>query len=162
MNRSVLTRIAATLFVTPVVVAGVLTFCPGLSSAGDTALPLRARISTVAFHGDQARDSLPKAKTGKALLVSSTAAVLSGQVNARNQPTHFKFQYGRTRPYSHITQTGEEDVVGHRTEIVSEAATHLKPGTTYHFRIIAFNDFGFVAGTDRTFTTIGPHSHSGN
>jgi phosphodiesterase/alkaline phosphatase D-like protein len=145
MGRSAKSRMTAVLFALVMTIGSM------------AASPARAPASRL-LRANQDRGPLPSAETAKALSVSSTAAVLSGRVDARNQPTHFKFQYGKTLPYSQTTATGEENVVGHRTELVAEAATGLRPGTTYHFRIIAFNKFGFTVGRDRTFRTLKPHN----
>ena len=152
-DRLALARATAKLFLTPIVLAGVLTLCPSVSSAGNKVLPPDAGATLASSHGTRSRGPLPIAETGKAILVSFGAASVSGRVNARNQPTLYKFQYGHTLPYAHTTETSEGYVVGHRAEIVSEALSPLKPATKYHFRIIAFNKFGFVTGRDRTFTT---------
>jgi hypothetical protein len=117
------------------------------------ATPPIATASATSAKGNQSSELLPAARTGKTLVVSTTAAVLSGQVNARNQPTRYKFQFGPKTPYSRSTIAGEEYVVGNRTELVSEAATDLRPDTIYHFRIVAFNRYGFTVGEDRTFKT---------
>jgi hypothetical protein len=134
--------------------AGVL---PASSSARhESSLDLRlAPVSSAYPRSSAQRSSLPSARTGKALSVGRTSAILTGAVNAHDLPTRFKFQFGSTRPYSTTTETGEEDVVGHRTEIVAEAVIHLRPGTIYHYRLIAFNRHGFVVGKDRELKTLG-------
>ncbi|HEY2479283.1 MAG TPA: hypothetical protein VGI17_11210 [Solirubrobacterales bacterium] len=148
-------KIAAGLLVTPVAVVGVLIYGLGLSSAGEA----RERPLASPEHGSRAAlqakapGPLPKAWTGEALDPTSNRAILTGLINPRGQRTRFKFQYGLKLPYAHMTEVGEREVSGHTTNEVYESISHLQPKTTYHFRIIAFNRYGFVTGKDRTFRT---------
>jgi hypothetical protein len=82
--------------------------------------------------------------------------VLTGVINARDQTTHFKFQYGLTESYGMEAdaELNEELVTGRRNNKVAEGLCCLRPRTTYHFRIVAFNRHGVARGHDRTFTTL--------
>ncbi|HWH21551.1 MAG TPA: hypothetical protein VN671_13525, partial [Solirubrobacterales bacterium] len=95
----------------------------------------------------------PGARTAPAIGVAGTEAVVGGVIDAHGQPTRFKFQYGLTRTYGVTTEAGEEVVTGHTRIRVAEALAGLRPRTTYHYRIVAFNRFGSALGEDRTFTT---------
>jgi hypothetical protein len=138
------------------VVTGTLTCTPGLSSADrapDSPFAAPVPAPTEPFRANAA-GPLPKAWTGEAIYPTSTTAILTGQVNARNQRTRFKFQYGLKLPYAQTSEVGEREVTGHFTDSVNEAIGHLKSGSTYHFRIVAFNKYGFVVGKDHTFKTL--------
>jgi hypothetical protein len=155
-NRVTTSILAARLLVAPIMVVGVLAYGPGLSSADgarESPQASTAPASRAPLHA-QPPGPLPKAWTGHALVPTSTRAILTGEINARDQRTRFKFQYGLTLPYAHTSEVGEREVVGHVTDGVAEVISQLKPGATYHFRIIAFNKYGFVTGRDRTFRTL--------
>ncbi len=155
-DRNAEGMIVARLLGTSVAVAGVLIYGPGVAwanGARESLLPSTVSASRAPLHAEAA-GPLPKAWTGDALYRTRTTAIVTAEINAENQRTRFKFQYGLTRPYAYTTQVGEREVVGHVTDGVSEALGHLKPGMTYHFRIIAFNKYGFVVGQDRTFKTL--------
>jgi hypothetical protein len=73
-------------------------------------------------------------------------------VNPTGSDTSYRFQYGRTTAYGQTTPpqaagSGKPDVD------VSARISRLSPGTTYHFRVVATNEFGTTAGADRTFRT---------
>lgn len=155
-------KLVARLLVIPVAVASVFTFGPYPGSATGAAklfLPSSVAAPRVPLHA-RASGPLPKAWTGEAIYPTSTTAIITAEINARDQRTRFKFQYGPIRPYAYTTQVGEREVVGHVTDGVSEALGHLISGTTYHFRIIAFNKYGFVVGKDRTFRTLKRNGHT--
>lgn len=157
-------NVAARLLVIPVAVAGVLTYGQGLSAAdGARESPPAPAVPAggVALHA-HAPGPLPIARTGRALTPTSTRVILTGEVNARGERTRFKFQYGVKLPYAHISEVGEQEVVGHITNEVAEVVSKLKPGTRYHYRLIAFNKYGFVTGTDRTFRTLKANDRIGN
>jgi hypothetical protein len=99
---------------------------------------------------------LPRLRTLPAAGIHATNVVLLGEINARNGIANFRFQYGRSKRYDTTLEPNEEFVTGSLDHKVAEAVTRLRPRTTYHFRIIAFNRSGSVAGRDRTFTTSRP------
>jgi hypothetical protein len=148
-------RAGGTLLV-PVALAVVLIYGPSTSSAGEaresSGTPSVPGPKTIR-HG-QAQGLLPIARTGKALTPTSMSAILTGEINARGRATRYKFQYGLTRPYAHTGEVGERELVGRVTDEVAEGIRQLKPGATYHYRIIAFNKYGFTTGKDRTFRAV--------
>jgi streptogramin lyase/ubiquitin len=103
--------------------------------------------------------ALPTATTEAAEAVGLTSATLSGAVNPRGAATTYHFDWGETTAYG--SQSPMPD-----TTVGSDSASHevtqvlaaLNPGATYHFRIVATNCEGCVAGTvyggDQAFTTI--------
>jgi hypothetical protein len=106
--------------------------------------------------GSASRHPLPEAKTANPLGVFSHEAVMSAYINPRGWPTRYRFQYGRTRAYGSITEASEEVVTGNRWHHIGEGLLRLPSGTTFRYRVFAFNRFGSVHGQDRTFTTTKP------
>jgi hypothetical protein len=95
----------------------------------------------------------PRVRARSAFGVHASSAVLRAEIDARDGIAHFKFQYGLTKKYETTLEPSEEYVTGRGFREVTEALTRLRPKTTYHFRVIAFNRSGFVVGSDRSFTT---------
>ena len=101
----------------------------------------------------------PSATTEAAEGVGLASATLSGVVNPRGAMTSYHFDWGETTAYGSQSPmpdaTVGSDSAGHE---VSQVLATLNPGTTYHFRIVATNCEGCVAGTvyggDQTLTTI--------
>ena len=111
---------------------------------------------------------LPIAITGGATSITTTSATLNGVAGpgvAGGDITHYYFQYGKTKAYGSHTPTG---TVGQcppgtanqtycpgvpATKKVSAKIFGLKPGQTYHFRIVSINSDGTSHGSDHTFTT---------
>lgn len=86
--------------------------------------------------------------------VTKTAAYLEGGVYPNGEATSYYWQYGTSPSYgSRTTAVG----VGSGTAPVpvTSQLTHLAPGTTYHYRLVATNSSGTEYGYDGTFTTTG-------
>src|SRR3954452_9354615 len=96
----------------------------------------------------------PSVVTGPASAVASTSATLGGTVNPNGRSTSWYVEYGTTTSYGSKTASRS---VGSGTATVSVAVnvTTLKPGVTYHFRLVASNSLGTARGADATFVTSG-------
>jgi Fibronectin type III domain len=96
----------------------------------------------------------PVVTTGTAKDLTTSSATVTGTVNPNGQSTTFAVQFGTTTGYG--LQTSAKSVgSGGTAQDVSAALTGLRPGTTYHFRVIATNASGTTVGGDATFTTSG-------
>ena len=94
----------------------------------------------------------PKAETASAAAVGETTAHLSTRVNANSSATEVHFEYGMSAGYG--TATAQTSIVsGTLAQESSVDLTGLKPGTTYHFRVVGVNEFGTGTSSDQTFTT---------
>jgi hypothetical protein len=96
----------------------------------------------------------PGATTGAASGLTDTQASLAGTVNPQGQLTSYAFQYGTTTSYGQQSALAS---AGSGTADVPVRAdlAGLRPGTTYHYRVIATNASGTTVGADRTFATTG-------
>ena len=95
----------------------------------------------------------PQATTFPATPVLATLATLRGEVNPAGLNTVAFFEYGPTVAYGSQT---EPLALGSGIAAlpVVTGLTNLEPGTTYHFRMVAFNDAGRIEGEDQSFTTL--------
>ena len=81
--------------------------------------------------------------------------LLFGVIKTHGIPTHYRFQYGRTKAYGHRAYVGE-DAYGYdgKFPVTVEGLTnYLSADTTYHFRMIVWNKAGKSVSPDRTFHT---------
>jgi DNA-binding beta-propeller fold protein YncE len=115
------------------------------SSEGEfTTLPL------IKPHG-----SSPADETGAATAIGLNNATLGGSVATGGLPTVYQFEFGSTAAYGTVLLGGE--LSGEQGEVaVSQEVADLLPGTTYHYRVVAFNAVETAYGPDRTFTTASP------
>jgi TonB-dependent SusC/RagA subfamily outer membrane receptor len=95
----------------------------------------------------------PFAETNTATNNSPRTAQLNGIVNARGLPTLVTFEYGTTINYGSSIAAAQGPATGPTTARVSAVVKDLKPGTNYHYRIVAANDEGTTFGEDKTFTS---------
>jgi len=94
----------------------------------------------------------PTATTGAATDVTATTVTLTGTVDPNKEATSYWFEYGTTVGYG--AQTAAADAgPGNAPKAVSASVSGLATSTTYHFRLVARNASGTVAGADATFTT---------
>jgi hypothetical protein len=96
----------------------------------------------------------PTVTTGTASAITDTGATVTASVNPNGQSTTYAFEYGTSTDYT--TQTAVQNAGAGVTPATATAQlTGLRPGTTYHFRLLASNAGGTVAGPDATFATSG-------
>ncbi len=94
----------------------------------------------------------PTVTTKKASGVKSTSATLHGSVKPGGAKTTYFFEFGTSKSYG--SKTGKHTLkAGDTTRSVAAVIKGLKPGTKYHFRLVAKNSAGTVNGKDVTFTT---------
>ena len=75
---------------------------------------------------------------------------LTGHINNFNLDSTYHFDYGTTAAYGQSTPERELSA-GTTPQFVVEHVTELQPGSTYHFRLVATNQFGTSYSTDATF-----------
>src|SRR4051794_19085406 len=97
----------------------------------------------------------PVVQTGSASGVGATTATLAGSVDPQRQSTTWYFEYGTSTGYGARTAS-QSAGSGSGAVAVTAAVSGLRPGTTYHFRLVAANAAGETRGGDQTFATAGP------
>jgi hypothetical protein len=114
------------------------------------------QIARGAAANEPAEPLTPYVRTGFAYGVDATEAVLVGFVNARGSITTARFQFGRTKAYGSSFPPGQAEHFYERDEPVGveQAVDRLRPGTTYHFRLVATSAGGTRYGKDKTFRTL--------
>src|SRR5690606_2894196 len=97
----------------------------------------------------------PTVTTGSAVVLDAETVLARGQVNARGGSTLVHIEYGLTTAYGSVTPA---QGIGNGESAVEVAIplAGLRPGTTYHFRVVAANSLGTTPGADATFTTAFP------
>lgn len=100
----------------------------------------------------------PDATTQPAEDVATTHASLQGFIDAHNAPTTYWFEWGTTTAYGHSEPAGQNGDAGsdNLLEAFANPIYGLRPGTTYHYRLVARNVAGTMTGADQSFTTTTP------
>ena len=81
--------------------------------------------------------------------LTQTSATLNASINPNNQETTYHFEYGATTAYGTVLPVPDASVgSGYGDVVVGAELTGLRPGTTYHFRVLATNA-SFCGGGDR-------------
>ena len=95
--------------------------------------------------------SLPVIDHASVTNVGVSQATVSASVDAHGTPSAtYSLEYGTTSAYGASTAAVD---AGEGREAVRLQLTGLTPGTTYHARVVATNEFGTSHGADLTFTT---------
>ncbi|MBA2691676.1 MAG: DUF11 domain-containing protein [Rubrobacter sp.] len=96
--------------------------------------------------------SRPSAMTGAASDVTRNGATIKAFVDTGEADTTFRFEYGEGASFGNTTP--EQNAAPNPGPSSVEAAIEgLKPGTKYHYRIVAENAHGTSTGETETFTT---------
>jgi hypothetical protein len=84
--------------------------------------------------------------------VTETGATLHARIDPRGFATTYRFEYGTSTNYDHVAPAGGGSA-GDGTDPVpvSVELSGLQPGATYHFRVVAENQWGTEATDDSTF-----------
>jgi alpha-tubulin suppressor-like RCC1 family protein/phosphodiesterase/alkaline phosphatase D-like protein len=91
------------------------------------------------------------ATTLAATAVTDTSATLNGTAIGNGNAAALTFEYGLTTAYGFTAASAPAAVAG--TSVATASLIGLIPGTIYHYRLVAKNNFGGIAGDDLTFTT---------
>ncbi len=94
----------------------------------------------------------PPVVTLQGVVVGDTSAAITGLITPRGSTTSWKLEYGPTADYG--TTAGGGDVPGTvESQPTSSTLSGLKPGTTYHVRVVGSSAKGTTAGPDLAFKT---------
>jgi phosphodiesterase/alkaline phosphatase D-like protein/sugar lactone lactonase YvrE len=100
-----------------------------------------------------APETPPTVSATSSMNETPVGTTLRANVNPHSAPTFYRFEYGPDTGYGFQTpligSLGEDEI----DHPVSVQISNLSPGTTYHFRAVAFNFGGMGVGPDRTFNT---------
>ena len=84
--------------------------------------------------------------------VTANSAVLHAQINPVGFETEYLFEYGSTPEYGNKIPVSLESVgAGSEPVEVTQKITGLTSGITYHYRVIAKNEWGSAESPDTTF-----------
>lgn len=110
--------------------------------------------------------SVPFVNTGEAANITRTSATLSGTINPADLAGAYYFQYVSETAYQAALANGREPYSGGESTVplpiaASEAENAIAPvlvsgllsNTTYHYRLVAKNEFGAGYGPELTFRT---------
>ncbi len=97
--------------------------------------------------------------TEPASAVGSASATLNGSVNPKGtELTECEFEWGETEAYGETAPCEAPDAAevgaGNAPVSVHADIAGLNPEATYHFRLVAANEFGTTQGSDQSFATL--------
>ena len=95
----------------------------------------------------------PVVTTAAASSITGTSATLNGTVNPNNALTTYYFEHGTTMSYGKKTVYTDLPK-GTKTVSVSVPLSAFNYGTTYHYRLVAYNAGGTTYGADKYFKTL--------
>ena len=84
--------------------------------------------------------------------MGEVSATVSGRVGNGGLPTSYYFEYGPSASYGAHTAVSQL-AASSADSTVSATLRGLRPGTTYHYRVVATNSDGTSSGGDQTFRT---------
>ena len=97
----------------------------------------------------------PVALTREASGITTTGGIIHGDVNPNGLSTDYHFEYGPGTTYGSSTSTVNAGT-GIAGVAVNAQLSTLRPGSTYHYRIVAVNGGGTTYGSDSSFVTATP------
>jgi hypothetical protein len=84
--------------------------------------------------------------------VTATSATLKGEINPEGGATSYHFDWGRTTAYGISIPVPDADIGSGLVPVpVSAQLAELESGVTYHFRLVAENQFGKDTSPDQSF-----------
>ena len=98
--------------------------------------------------GGPGADPVPAVTTEGSSVNPPSSVELKGTTDPNNLESHYYFEYGPTTSYGSKSPT-ESAGSGVEPVSVSATITGLKPGTTYHYRLVAYNKDGYGYGVEQ-------------
>ena len=99
----------------------------------------------------------PTAATNPASGITTSSAVLNGQINPNGSATTYHFEYGKSTLFGLFTLTQSTDTKsagsGTRLASYSQSITGLDSDSTYYYQVITQNQYGTSRGAIYSFTT---------
>jgi hypothetical protein len=86
--------------------------------------------------------------------IGHTAATLEARINPGFRPTTYRFEYGLTSAYGASTPETGLGAADNVPQLATAGVGSLRPGVIYHYRVVATNAEGIVAGADQSLTTV--------
>jgi len=120
------------------------------------------RVSVVDSGNDRVqiwsvKAELPRITKRAATELTATTAVLNANIDPEALSTTYWFEYGPTTEYGTKSPLAAEAIgSGSEPVSVSQIATGLSAGTTYHYRAVAESSAGRTEGEDTKFTLTAP------
>ncbi len=105
---------------------------------------------TLAVPATAAAQDPPGVTTGAAQ-PGAVTATLGGTVDPNGTATTYRFEYGTTAQYG--LRSPDTAIAGDGDQAVQATISGLTANTTYHYRLVAGEGAGAVAGADATFRT---------
>ena len=97
--------------------------------------------------------SKPQVGGVQATELSATGASLNARINPESSATTYHFEYGQTPAYGTSAPATDLPVGSDDTEhLVTIPLSNLQPGVTYHFKVVATNEWGTSESDDTTFS----------
>jgi hypothetical protein len=91
--------------------------------------------------------------------VGMTNATGVGVINPQGGDTTYHFEYGLTTSYGAVAPLPNADAgSGAANTVISTLFASLRPGSEYHYRLVATNAGGTTYGPDETFITYEPYA----
>jgi sialidase-like protein/VCBS repeat protein len=107
--------------------------------------------TSAAISPDVPFQPIADAETLAATAVGPNTAQLNASVNPRGQSTEIWFEWGTTAAYG--TRTVTQNFGGSGARPVAQSIAGLTVDTTYHYRVVASNEFTVSFGSAQTFRT---------
>ena len=88
----------------------------------------------------------------RASQVTESSAILHATIDPVGYAANYRFEYGATTSYGQVIPVPDGTIpAGNSPVEVTHQITGLQPGVTYHFRVIAENEWGESVSADTTF-----------
>jgi hypothetical protein len=96
--------------------------------------------------------SPPDIASVRASDMTGNSAVLHASINPVGYDSEYFFEYGTSTGYGEVIPVEPEDLgSGTNPVSITQTVTNLQPGSTYHFRVVAKNEWGTTESADTTF-----------
>ena len=94
--------------------------------------------------------------------VLNETATLNARIAPTGYDTTYQFEYGTTPGYGSVVPQPDEDIgAGVGSQAVSQHIADLQTDVTYHFRVVATNQWGTRVSPDTTFDFAPPSCPTG-